>query len=212
LQKISEVFSKATSSRCVGPNEEICVRGDSKWSVLEPELAFVLGSDGTIMGFTAGNDVSARDIEGKNPLYLQQAKIYEGCCALGPSTVTVDEVCLELRLEIECEVFRAGNCVFHQSVGARWQHLKNEEKHRRAKVFSVQTQSSSSRYNLPHRNRVVPPDDFSLREEDTVEIRVEKIGTLRNRVRRLARAGAHLELALISPQVLSFSTRTSSGD
>jgi len=103
-----EIFFKGTAGRCVGPNDDICVRGDSNWSVPEAELAFILGPDNSVIGFTAGNDVSARDIEGENPLYLPQAKIFEGCCALGPSIVTVEEVGSEPKLEIECQVSRSG--------------------------------------------------------------------------------------------------------
>ncbi len=179
--KRPEVFFKATSSRYVGPDEEICVRGDSKWSVPEAELAFILGPDNAIVGFTAGNDVTARDIEGENPLYLPQAKIYKGCCALAPSIVTIDEVGLEPRLEVKCQVFRAGESIFLKSFNTS-----------RMKRSIEELRSFLCRYNpMPVGTTcltgtgIVPPDDFSLQENDTVEIEIEKIGTLRNRVRRL---------------------------
>jgi len=176
-----EIFFKTTASRCVGPNEDICVRGDSNWTVPEAELAFIPGPDNSVIGFTAGNDVSARDIEGENPLYLPQAKIFEGCCALGPSIVTVNEVGSEPKLEIECEIFRSGESVFRKS--ANTSEMKR----------SIQElKSYLCRYNpVPVGTTcltgtgIVPPNDFSLQEGDIVEIKIEKIGALRNRVRRL---------------------------
>lgn len=175
-----EIFFKGTTSRCVGPNENICVRGDSHWSVPEPELAFILGPEEKLVGFTGGNDVSARDIEGENPLYLPQAKIFAGCCALGPSIVTIEEMGTEPKLEIGCEIFRAGERIFKDSI--------NTSKMKRS---IDELKSFLCRYNPVPAGTVcltgtgiVPPDDFSLEEGDIVEIKIEKIGTLRNRVER----------------------------
>jgi len=177
-----ETFFKGTASRCVGPNEEIGIRGDSTWSVPEPELTFILGPEQQIVGFTAGNDVSARDIEGANPLYLPQAKIFAGCCALGPSIVTVDEVGTEPKLTIESEIFRAGESVFKGSINTAQMKRSIEE-----------LNSYLCRYNLVPVGTacltgtgIVPPDDFSLEAGDIVEITIEKIGTLRNPVKRLS--------------------------
>lgn len=179
--KRPEIFFKGTVNRCVGPNDDICVRGDSNWSVPEAELAFILGPDNSVIGFTAGNDVSARDIEGENPLYLPQAKIFEGCCALGPSIVTVEEVGSVPKLEIECQVFRSGKRIFKDCTNTSEMKRSIEE-----------LKSYLCRYNpMPVGTTcltgtgIVPPNDFSLREGDIVEIRIEKIGALRNRVRRL---------------------------
>jgi 2-dehydro-3-deoxy-D-arabinonate dehydratase len=177
-----EIFFKGTARHCVGPGGDIGIRGDSRWSVPEAELVFVLGSKGAIVGFTAGNDVSSRDIEGENPLYLPQAKTFKGSCALGPAIVTVDEVGLEPKLGIECEVFRAGRSVFKGSTSTSMMKRKIEE----LRFYLL-------RYNpLPLGSvcftvtGIVPPDDFSLEDQDIVEIRVEEIGVLRNRVHRLA--------------------------
>jgi len=176
-----EIFFKATAHRCVGPGEEVCIRGDSRWNVPEPELAFILGPNREIIGFTAANDVSSRDIEGENPLYLPQAKIYEGCCALGPSIVTIDEVGSEPKLKIECRILRSGSLIFEGSTNTSQMKRSFEE-----------LRSYLCRYNpVPlctvclTGTGIVPPDDFSLEEGDVVEISIEKIGTLRNRVRRL---------------------------
>lgn len=176
-----EIFFKTTGIRCVGPNQHIGVRGDSNWSVPEPELAFILGPDCRVVGFTAGNDVSARDIEGENPLYLPQAKIFEGCCALGPSIVTVDEVGSEPKLEIECEIIRGEKVVFKGSINTSKMKRGIEE----LRTYLCQ-------YNLIPPGTVcltgtgiVPPDDFALQHGDIVKINIEKIGTLRNPVKKL---------------------------
>ncbi|PDM26878.1 fumarylacetoacetate hydrolase [Candidatus Bathyarchaeota archaeon B24-2] len=176
-----EIFFKATASRCVGPNQEICIRGDSKWTVPEAELAFILGPEEEVVGFTVGNDVSARDIEGENPLYLPQAKIYRGCCALGPTIVTVDEVGKEPDLEVECKIYREGELVFKGSTRTSKMKRRIEE-----------LRSYLCRFNpVPvgtvclTGTGIVPPDDFALRDGDLVEITIEKIGTLRNPVKQL---------------------------
>ena len=176
-----EIFFKATASRCVGPNQEICIRGDSKWTVPEAELAFILGPEEEVVGFTVGNDVSARDIEGENPLYLPQAKIYRGCCALGPTIITVDEVGKEPDLEVECKIYREGDLVFKGSTRTSKMKRRIEE-----------LRSYLCRFNpVPvgtvclTGTGIVPPDDFALRDGDLVEITIEKIGTLRNPVKQL---------------------------
>jgi len=176
-----EIFFKAAASRCVEPNQEICIRGDSKWTVLEAELAFILGPEEEVVGFTVGNDVSARDIEGENPLYLPQAKIYRGCCALGPTIVTVDEVGKEPDLEVECKIYREGELVFKGSTRTSKMKRRIEE-----------LRSYLCRFNpVPvgtvclTGTGIVPPDDFALRDGDLVEITIEKIGTLRNPVKQL---------------------------
>jgi len=176
-----ETFFKGTARHCVGPNETIGIRGDSSWSVPEPELTFIIGAEQQIIGFTGGNDVSARDIEGANPLYLPQAKIYDGCCALGPAIVTVDEVGAEPNLTIECEIIRAEETVFENSTSTAQMKRSMEE-----------LRSYLCRYNpLPigavclTGTGIVPPDEFTLESGDLVEIRIEKIGTLRNRVVQL---------------------------
>jgi 2-dehydro-3-deoxy-D-arabinonate dehydratase len=173
-----EIFFKATGDRCVGPNEAIGVRGDSAWRVPEPELAFVLGPNQQVVGFTAGNDVSSRDIEGENPLYLPQAKIYRKCCALGPAIVTVDEVGPEPQLQIECTIVRSGDRVFHGATTTAAMKRSIEE-----------LRSYLCRYNPVPPGTVcltgtgiVPPDDFTLEAGDLVEIRIDAIGVLRNRV------------------------------
>ncbi len=176
-----EVFFKATASRCVGPNDEIYVRGDSKWSVPEAELAFVVGMEEEVVGFTVGNDVTARDIEGENPLYLPQAKIYDGCCAIGPSIVTVDEVGVNPKLEVECRIYRGGELVFKGSTNTSQMKRSIED----LKAYLCLYNSIPAGTVCLTGTGIVPPDDFYLKGGDVVEITIEKIGTLRNRVRQL---------------------------
>jgi 2-dehydro-3-deoxy-D-arabinonate dehydratase len=176
-----EIFFKGTAHRCVGPGEEICIRGDSRWNVPEPELAFILGVNQEIIGFTIANDVSSRDIEGENPLYLPQAKIYEGCCALGPAIVTVDEVGAEPKLRIECRVIKSDDVIFEGSVNTSQMKRSFEELRSYLCMYNPVPFGSVCMTGTG----IVPPDDFSLEEGDIVEISAEKIGTLRNRVKRL---------------------------
>ena len=176
-----EIFFKGTAHRCVGPGEEICIRGDSSLNAPEPELAFILGTKQEIIGFTAANDVSSRDIEGENPLYLPQAKIYEGCCALGPAVVTVDEVGTEPKLRIECRILRSGEVIFEGSVNTSQMKRSFEDLRYYLCLYNPVPFGSVCMTGTG----IVPPEDLSLEEGDIVEISIEKIGTLRNHVRRL---------------------------
>jgi len=176
-----EIFFKATASRCVGPNQPICVRGDSRSSVPEAELTLVLGGDGEIVGYTVGNDVTARDIEGENPLYLPQAKIFAGCCAIGPAIATPEELPQPNNLGVACSVLRGGETVFEGSTSTS-----------RMKRGLAELAGYVARENvlplctlLLTGTGIVPPEQFSLRDGDVVEISIEGMGTLRNPVKSL---------------------------
>ncbi|MEM2926543.1 MAG: fumarylacetoacetate hydrolase family protein [Candidatus Bathyarchaeia archaeon] len=175
-----EIFFKATARRCVGPNEPIYIRSDSRWNAPEPELALIMGKDSEILGYTIGNDVSSRDIEGENPLYLPQAKIYKGCCALGPSIATAEGIGDPRNLEVACRIFRKGVLVFEgktstsrlkRSFDELVDYLCRDNPLPFGTVFLTGT-------------GIVPPDDFSLEANDLVEITIQGIGCLRNPVRR----------------------------
>ncbi|MEM2152463.1 MAG: fumarylacetoacetate hydrolase family protein [Candidatus Bathyarchaeia archaeon] len=176
-----EIFFKATAHRCVGPGEEIYVRGDSKRNIPEAELAFILGSNQEILGFTAGNDVSSRDIESENPLYLPQAKIFDRCCALGPSILTIDEAGKEPKLRVECRVFRSGKIVFEGATSTA--EMKRSIEELRSYLCKYNTVPPGSVCLTG--TGIIPPDDFSLMSGDIVEITIEKIGSLRNPVKQL---------------------------
>jgi len=173
-----ELFFKALAEKVVGTGEPVGIRRDAKWNVPEPELALVLNSRGTIVGYTIGNDMSSRDIEGENLLYLPQAKIYTGSCALGPwIQLGADEV--EARQwTIRLNIQRAGKPVFtgETSVG----QIKRRFEELAGYLFRSQV--------FPHGavlltgTGIVPPDTFTLRDRDVVEIQISGIGLLRNTV------------------------------
>jgi 2-dehydro-3-deoxy-D-arabinonate dehydratase len=181
-----ELFFKATPSRVVGPGAAIRVRRDTRWCVPEPELALVITPGLRLVGFTVGNDVSARDIEGENPLYLPQAKVYEACCALGPA-VTLAEAMPPIReVTIRLEIERDGERIVEGSTSLARMARKLED-----------LIDWLGRDNLfPHGvvlltgTGIVPPDEFSLRPGDSVRITIDGIGTLSNSVVQATAAGA----------------------
>jgi len=176
-----ELFLKATPSRCVGPNAAVGIRADSRWTVPEPELAVVLGEGGEVLGYTLGNDMSARDIEGENPLYLPQTKIYRACCSIGP-TVLLTEDALERRLRLWCRIDRRGSEVFRGEVSTA--RLRRPIADlvtylRRANDIPAMTVLLTG-------TGIVPPDAFACEEGDVIEIGADEIGVLRNPAVRVA--------------------------
>jgi 2-dehydro-3-deoxy-D-arabinonate dehydratase len=173
-----ELFFKATPSRVVGPGQAIRVRSDSNWCVPEPELALVLNPALELVGFTIGNDVSARDIEGENPLYLPQAKVYDACCALGPSITLADAMPPRSSIGIQMEIYRGGNRVYAGETTLARMARQFEE--------LIGWLGRDSRFPdgaiLLTGTGIVPPDDFSLRAGDLVRITIDGIGTLTNPV------------------------------
>lgn len=173
-----ELFFKALPEKVVGPGEPVGMRRDSRWSAPEPELALVLNSRGQIAGYTVGNDMTARDIEGDNLLYLPQAKIYDRSCAVGPFiTVGVTEA-MARTWRIEICIRRHGGVVFgSQTEVAR---IKRPFEEMARFLFRSQT--------LPHGavlltgTGIVPPDDFCIQAGDLVEINISGIGRLNNPV------------------------------
>lgn len=171
-----ELFMKATPQRVVGQNGLIRVRADSKWSVPEPELTLMISSDLRIVGYTIGNDVSSRDIEGENPLYLPQAKVYYGSCAIGP-VVTLPEAMPKLdEIEIQITIMRNGKEAFAGTTSAGKLNRKPEE--------LVEWLGRENRFPngaiLMTGTGIVPPDDFTLSIHDAVHITISGIGTLVN--------------------------------
>jgi len=175
-----ELFFKATPGRVVGPGEPIRVRSDSKWSVPEPELALVLSPALKLVGFTIGNDVSARDIEGENPLYLPQAKVYRGSCALGPGITLASAMPPRASIGIRLEIERDGRPVYRGETGLD----------RMARPLEDLIDWLGRENHFPDGvilltgTGIVPPDDFSLEAGDRVSIAINGIGTLTNPVVR----------------------------
>ena len=173
-----ELFFKATPSRVVGPGVAIRVRRDSHWCVPEPELALVLCPRLRIVGFTIGNDVSARDIEGENPLYLPQAKMYEGCCALGPAVTLATDVLDATNLTILLTIERGGATAFEGSTSVARMARRFEELIDWLGIDNLFPEGVV----LLTGTGIVPPDEFSLQRGDVVTITIDGIGTLTNPV------------------------------
>jgi 2-dehydro-3-deoxy-D-arabinonate dehydratase len=172
-----ELFFKATPHRVVAPGAAVRIRADSQWNVPEPELTLAINSTGRIFGFTIGNDMSSRDIEGENPLYLPQAKVYDRSAAIGPCIVIADTL-PPAETVIAIEIRRAGTAVFagETTVGrikrslpslAEWLFRENSFPHG---CF------------LMTGTGVVPPDAFTLQPADEIRITIEPVGTLINHV------------------------------
>ena len=177
-----ELFFKATASRSVGPHGPIGLRGDSKLTAVEAELACVVGVGGTIVGYTVGNDLSAWDIERENPLFLPQSKIFQGSFAFGPVIATPSTVPDPHALTIRCVIERDGRVLYDG----------------RASTADLKRRCDElvdwlCRYNaippgtvLSTGTGILVPDEHALQPGDVVAITIEPIGTLRNTVRRLS--------------------------
>lgn len=170
-----ELFFKATPHRVSGSGQNVRLRSDSKWNVPEPELALAVNSAGEIIGYTIGNDMSSRDIEGENPLYLPQAKVYDGCCGLGPCLLLSSKP-LEPTTGIEIEIRRESGIAFSGSTKL------SELKRTREELVSFLMRDNS----FPHGSYlltgtgIVPPDEFTLAKGDEIRITIAPIGTLTN--------------------------------
>lgn len=173
-----ELFFKATPSRVVGHGQPIRVRRDTRWCVPEPELALVLTPTLELVGFTAGNDVSARDIEGENPLYLPQAKVYDACCALGPFITLAHAMPHPAGIGIGVRVEREGVVVFEGATSVARMARRFEELVAWLGIDNVFPGGAI----LLTGTGVVPPDEFSLQRGDRVAITIDGVGTLSNPV------------------------------
>jgi 2-dehydro-3-deoxy-D-arabinonate dehydratase len=173
-----ELFMKSTAARTVGPNEYVRLRSDSVWQVPEPELGLVLDSEGTIVGYTIGNDMSCRDIEGENPLYLPQAKVWSRSCSIGPAVRLVEAVADPYDLQIICRIFRGGSLLFEGSANTGQLKRKLEE----LVDFLKRDNDLFEGTVLLTGTCIVPPNDFTLEEGDRIEISITGLGTLVNEV------------------------------
>ena len=170
-----ELFFKATGRRVVGPGGVVRIRSDARWSVPEPELTLLLNPAGEIIGYTNGNDMSSRDIEGENPLYLPQAKVYDGSCALGPC-VLLSAQPISKSTSIRLEIARSGQIVFAGSTTLT--ELKREPKHLADYLF--RDNSFPHGAYLMTGTGVVPGDEFTLAGGDMIRIAIDGIGLLEN--------------------------------
>jgi 2-dehydro-3-deoxy-D-arabinonate dehydratase len=172
-----ELFFKAPGWRAIGPNAKIRVRKDAKWNVPEPELVLVINSDRQIVGYTLGNDVSSRDIEGENPLYLPQAKVYDGSCSIGPA-IWVSDQSFDRNTEITLAVERAGKPIFQGTVPL----LRIRREFNGLVEYLYRELSFPVGAFLFTGTGIVPPNDFTLKSGDLVKIAVAPIGELINEV------------------------------
>jgi 2-dehydro-3-deoxy-D-arabinonate dehydratase len=172
-----ELFFKSTASRVAGPGSHVRIRSDAKWNVPEPELTLLINQRGQIIGYTVGNDMSSRDIEGENPLYLPQAKVYDRSCALGPCILVTTEP-LPTTTPIRLEILRKGTAAF--SAETTLAELK------RTPVSLVEYLFRDNSFPtgafLMTGTGIVPPDSFTLASGDRIRITIDPIGTLENEV------------------------------
>lgn len=173
-----ELFFKSAGHRVVGQGGEVRIRRDAHWNVPEPEFTLFINRAGQIAGSTIGNDMSSRDIEGENPLYLPQAKVYDGSCALGPGLLVTEEP-LPRETPIEIEIRRGGSAAF--TGATRLDQIRRS--------FSELAEFLYREMTFPHGcflltgTGIVPPDAFTLQSRDEIAITIPPIGTLTNVVR-----------------------------
>jgi len=173
-----ELFFKSAAPKVVATNEPVGIRRDSKWSVPEPELALVINSRGRIAGYTIGNDMSARDIEGANLLYLPQAKIYRGSCALGPCIALGSSESVARQWSIRLEISRNGKQAFVGETSVAQIKRTFDE----LAGFLFRSQEFPHGAVLLTGTGIVPPDSFTLMEHDLIGIEITGIGLLENPV------------------------------
>lgn len=176
-----EIFLKSTKKRTVGPNQDLFLRNDSNWLVPEPELGLVINRHEKIVGYVVGNDLSCRDIEGENPLYLPQAKIWKRSCSIGPSIRLVDTVNNPYDLLITCSILREGKLVNKQSASTSQLKRKYDE----LVSYLVKNNEIFDGVVLLTGTAIVPPDNFTLQDGDIVEIEIPEIGVLANTVKKM---------------------------
>jgi len=172
-----ELFFKAPAYRTVGPGDEVRIRKDSKWNVPEPELTLFICSTGTIEGYTIGNDMSSRDIEGENPLYLPQAKSYNGSAAIGPCLL-VTENPIDADTRISIQITRDSVVVFADEISIN----QMKRKHTDLVDYLFKEMDFPNGTYLMTGTGIVPTDDFTLQVNDSIKITIEGIGTLINTV------------------------------
>lgn len=177
--KRPELFFKATPHRVAAPGEPVRIRRDASWNVPEPELTLAINAEGRIFGYTVGNDMSSRDIEAENPLYLPQAKVYDASAALGPCLL-LTRTPLPAETEIALEIRRRGRPAFSGKTSLA--RIKRPLPSLAEYLFRESTFPTGC--FLMTGTGIVPPDDFTLRPGDEIRIAIEPIGTLVNPVVR----------------------------
>lgn len=173
-----EIFLKSTARRTQGPNKELLIRSDSNWQIPEPELGLVIGEGEEIIGYTLGNDMSCRDIEGENPLYLPQAKVWKKSCSIGPAILMPTGIENPYELSIMCTISRKHEVVFQGSASVSQLKRKLEE----LVEFLIRDNDIVPGTVLLTGTCIVPDNDFTLAVGDVIDISSTPIGTLKNYV------------------------------
>ena len=170
-----ELFFKANKNRTSGHLDELYIRKDSTWDVPEPELTLFIDSSGSIQGYTVGNDMSSRSIEGQNPLYLPQAKVFEKCAGLGPC-IYVPEGPIDPTTKIKLEILRDGKVSFSEEIGID----QMKRKHTELVGYLFRECEFPFGCFLMTGTGIVPPNEFTLQVGDQVNVSIGEIGTLTN--------------------------------
>ncbi len=173
-----EIFFKSLPEKVVGPGEPVGIRSDSNWNVPEPELALVINSKKTIVGYTIGNDMSSRDIEGGNLLYLPQAKIYHRSCAIGPCVVIGPSENVARTWAITLQIYRGNEIIFEGQTSVNQIKRSFEE----MVSYLCRSQTFPNGAILLTGTGIVPGDNFTLQPHDRVKIEINGIGVLENNV------------------------------
>ena len=173
-----EIFFKATPNRCSGHNGLLRIRSDATWNVPEPELTLVISNQGKIVGYTVGNDMSSRDIEGDNPLYLPQAKVYNQCCGLGPWITLADSMPERAKIGIYLKIVRNHETVFSGETSVAQMARQLED----LVQWLVRDNDLSNGAFMLTGTGVVPDSSFTLTKGDVVHISIDGIGTLVNTI------------------------------
>jgi 2-dehydro-3-deoxy-D-arabinonate dehydratase len=175
-----ELFFKSTAARTVGPKDDVYLRSDSNWQIPEPELGLVLNHKGKILGYTIGNDMSCRDIEGENPLYLPQAKIWKNSCSIGPAIRLAETVEDPYQFQIVCKIYRNNEKVVEGFASTGQLKRKFDE----LVSFLGRDNDIFDGTVLLTGTCIVPPNEFTLEDGDRTEIEIPTIGVLNNFVKR----------------------------
>jgi len=181
-----ELFFKAAGWRCVGPGARVGIRGDSDWNVPEPELTLVIDGNGEIAGYTIGNDVSSRSIEGENPLYLPQAKSYFASCALGPWIVLPEELDDPTQMSIRVAIERGGSVAWEGEASTATMQRTFAD----LVSYLYRALDFPAGALLMTGTGLVPPAEVTLQQDDVVRIEIDGIGMLENRVAVVAVRGS----------------------
>jgi 2-dehydro-3-deoxy-D-arabinonate dehydratase len=177
--KRPEIFFKSTAARTIGPDQDVYLRSDSNWQIPEPELGLVISKNGKIVGYTAGNYMSCRDIEGENPLYLPQAKMWKHSCSIGPAIRLAETVEDPYKFQISCRIYRKEKMVVEGTASTGQLKRKFDEL---VSYLMLDNEIFDGTVLLTG-SCIVPPNEFTLLEGDRIEIEISDIGVLNNPVK-----------------------------